>query len=307
MKIFKVRRFFQIFSTIIHNGYPGFLATGSIYTGYFKKFCGPGLNCYSCPAALFSCPLGSLQQIMISLRILPWSYLSQVFLYLIAQILLFSLLLGRFICGWLCPFGFLQELLYRIPFYKKKIHLPFRVERYLKHFFLLTFIFLFPALFIKEIGYGILWFCKYLCPAGTLEAGYFNLLINPSLRNKIGYIFALKSGILAMILLFSLMELRFFCKNLCPLGLIYGFFNKFSFLKLRWDEKSCNQCTLCEKICPMNLKIPKELNSVECIRCLNCLEVCPRKAILLDKNFLYLPERYLIKQSVGVLKNEKRR
>lgn len=305
MKIFRIRRLFQILSTGLHNGYLGFLTTGNIYTGFLKSFCGPGLNCYSCPAALFSCPLGSIQQIMISLRILPWSYLSQVFLYLLAQLLIFSLFLGRFICGWLCPFGFFQELIYKVPFFKREIQLPFRMERYFKHFFLISFVFIFPALFIKEIGYGILWFCKYVCPAGTLEAGYFNLIINPSLSKKIGYIFYLKTGLFFLILVFCLMEVRFFCKNLCPLGLIYGLFNRFSFLKLRWDERACNNCTLCERTCPMNLKIPKELNSVECIRCLNCLELCPRKAIHLEKSFIYWPEKYEINLSVGALRNEK--
>ncbi len=307
MKIFKLRRLIQILSTLLHNGYIGFFSTGSIYTGYLKSFCGPGLNCYSCPAALFSCPLGAIQQIMISARLLPLSYLSQAFFYVLSQVLLFSLLLGRFVCGWLCPFGFFQEILYKIPFYKREFHLPFRVERYVKHLLLIFFVFLFPVLFIKEIGYGILWFCKYLCPAGTLEAGYFNLLINPSLKNKIGYIFALKSFLLILILLFCIMEIRFFCKNLCPLGLIYGIFNKFSFLRLRWEDRACNRCSLCEKICPMNLKIPQELNSVECIRCLNCLELCPKKAIHLEKTFIYLPERYQIKLSVGELKHESRR
>jgi len=306
MKIFRFRRTAQLFSTALQNGYLGFLSTGGIYTGFLKRFCAAGLNCYSCPAAFFSCPLGTLQQVMISLRMLPLSYLLQVMGYLLFQLLLLSLLLGRFICGWLCPFGFLQELLYKIPFYKRTFHLPFRLERYLKHLFLLTLVLLFPALFMKEIGYGILWFCKYVCPAGTFEAGYLNLLINPSLRDKIGIIFALKSTLFVLILLFCLMELRFFCKNLCPLGLIYGLFNRFSLFRLRWEERACNNCTLCEKICPMNLKIPSQLNSVECIRCLNCLEHCPQKAIHLEKNLWYLPERYQIEKSVGVLRYERR-
>jgi len=307
MKIFKVRRFLQITSTLFHNGYLGFLSTKGIYTGFLKSFCAPGLNCYSCPAALFSCPLGALQQVMISLRLLPFELLSKAFFYIFGQVLLFSLLFGRFICGWLCPFGLLQEVIYKIPFYKKQITLPFQIQRYLKHFFLLFFVFLFPALFLKEeIGYGLLWFCKFVCPAGTLEAGYLNLLINPSLKEKVGLIFLLKTIILIGVIIFCLMEIRFFCKNLCPLGLIYGLFNKFSLLKLRWDEGACSICGVCEKVCPMNLKIPKEINSTECIRCLNCLELCPKKAIHLEKNLWYLPERYLITKSVGELKNERR-
>ncbi|MFN3505547.1 MAG: 4Fe-4S binding protein [Caldimicrobium sp.] len=303
MKIFKIRRTLQIASSLLHNSYFGFISTGSIYTGTLKRFCGPGLNCYSCPAAIFSCPLGSLQQIMISLKILPWNMLSQAILYTLGNILLLSLFLGRFICGWLCPFGFFQDLLYKIPFLKKRITLPFNLQKYLKYFFLLFLVFLFPALFIKEIGYGILWFCKYICPAGTLEAGYLNLLINPSLLEKIGLIFFLKSFLLLFILLLCLADLRFFCKNLCPLGVIYGFFNKIGLFRLHWKKHSCNVCGICEKVCPMNLSIPKDLNSLECIRCLNCLSVCPSKAIGLEKSILFLPEKYSIAESVSNLKN----
>ncbi len=306
MKIFKTRRTIQILATLLQNGYTGFLSTGNIYTGALKRFCAPGLNCYSCPASLFSCPLGSIQQIMISLRLLPWSYLVQVFLYLFGYLLLMSLFLGRFICGWLCPFGFLQELLYKLPFYKKTFNLPYRAQRYLKHLFLILLVFLFPALFIKEIGYGILWFCKYICPAGTLEAGYFNLLLQPGLTQKIGLVFAWKSLLLLVILLLCIMEIRFFCKNLCPLGLIYGIFNKFSLFRLSWVKTQCTGCTLCEKVCPMGLTIPKELNSLECIRCLNCLEVCPTKAIHLERTFQFLPERDQIDFSVEGVRDAKR-
>lgn len=307
MKILRVRRFIQILATFFQNGYTGFLSTGSLYTGVLKRFCSPGLNCYSCPAAFFSCPLGSLQQIMISAKLLPWSYLSQVFLYLLGYLLLMSLFLGRFICGWLCPFGLLQELLYKIPFYKRTFNLPYRAQRYLKHLLLIFFVLLFPALFIKEIGYGILWFCKYVCPVGTLEAGYLNLLIQPALMQKVGIIFAWKSLLFIGILLFCLMELRFFCKNLCPLGLIYGIFNKFSLFRLNWIKKQCTGCTICEKVCPMQLTIPKELNSVECIRCLNCLEVCPTKAIHLEKSLQFLPERHQIDFAVEGVRDAKRR
>lgn len=306
MKILKIRRALQIASTFLHNSYYGFIFTGNIYTGTLKRFCGPGLNCYSCPAAIFSCPLGALQQIMISLKILPWNMLAQAFLYILGNIFIFSLFLGRFICGWLCPFGFFQDLLYKIPFLKRKIALPLNAQRYFKYFFLLFFVFLFPALFIKEIGYGVLWFCKYICPAGTFEAGYLNLLINPALIEKIGLIFLLKSFFFLFIFFLCLMELRFFCKNLCPLGVIYGLFNRIGLFRLHWKKSSCNLCGLCEKICFMDLSIPKDLNSIECIRCLNCLSVCPSKAITLERSIKYLPERYSIPATIRNLKLNKK-
>ncbi|MCS7199126.1 MAG: 4Fe-4S binding protein [Caldimicrobium sp.] len=306
MKIFKLRKITQTFSTIIHNGYGGFLFTGNLYTGPLKGYCAPGLNCYSCPAALFSCPLGALQQLMISLRVLTLEQIIKVFFYLLGTLLLFSLFFGRFICGWLCPFGFLQDLIYKLPFPKKSLDLPKRSQKYLKHFFLIFFVFLFPALFLTELGYGILWYCKYFCPAGTLEAGYFNFPLKPELTQLIGKVFLLKTLIFIIIILLCVIDIRFFCKNLCPLGLLYGLFNRFSIWQLRWNERACNQCSLCERVCPMNLTLPKELNGVECIRCLQCLELCPTKAIGLERTLYYLPQKYQINLSLGVLRYEKK-
>lgn len=307
MKVFKLRRITQLISTLLHNGYFGFPLTGNIYTGGLKQFCAPGLNCYSCPSALFSCPLGALQQVLISLRVLPFELMARALLYVVGMIFLFSLLFGRFICGWLCPFGFLQDLLYRIPFYKGKITLPLNLQRYVKHGLLLLFVIILPLLLLGDSGYGTLWFCKYFCPAGTLEAGLFNLPIRPELKDLVGKLFFVKLLLLIVILLFCIIEIRFFCKNLCPLGLIYGIFNRFSFFQLYWHEKNCSACGLCEKVCPMGLRIPRDLNSTECIRCLNCLTACPSKAIHLERSIYYLPERYQKNLTVGDIGHADRR
>ena len=276
------RRWFQFFSTLLHNSYSGFLITHNIYTGFLKNFCAPGLNCYSCPASSFACPLGILQNFFASVRILSGQVLVGSFFYILSFFLLFSLFLGRFICGWLCPFGFFQDLIYKIPFFKKQINLPFQIQRYFKFFFLFFFVIILPLFVVNELGYGILWFCKYICPAGTLEAGYFNLILQHSLFSLIGFVFYLKSFIFFLFFFLCLMDLRFFCKNICPLGLIYGSFNNISFFRLSFNPNNCNLCKMCEKVCPSNLSIPKELNSINCIRCLNCLKICPTKAIKLE-------------------------
>jgi len=238
--------------------------------------------------AWFSCPLGILQNLFASVRIILAQIIFSAFAYSIGIILIISLAFGRFICGWLCPFGLFQELLYRIPFFKKELPLPFRLQRYFKHLLLIFFVILLPFLYLTEIGYGLLWFCKFVCPAGTLEAGYTNLLLQPNLSKNIGLTFYLKTLLLLAIIFLCIVDIRFFCKNLCPLGLIYGIFNRFGLLKLRWNEKNCILCGACEKICPMGLNIPKDLNSVECIRCLNCLSLCPTKAISLERSLIYL-------------------
>ena len=76
---------------------------GTIYQGNSKKFCAPGLNCYSCPGAVAACPLGALQA---SLNSFP----TALPLYMLGILLLFGALLGRAVCAFLCPFGLIQEL-----------------------------------------------------------------------------------------------------------------------------------------------------------------------------------------------------
>lgn len=277
------RRIVQVFSLFLHNGYLVFPFTKTLYTGPLKGFCAPGLNCYSCPASLFSCPLGVLQNILSALKILKWQTLIAPFLYLLGFFLFFGLTLGRFICGWVCPFGFFQDLIYKIPFLKRKITFPWRTQKYLKHLVLIGLVFWVPLTFQNEIGYGILGFCKFLCPAGTLEAGYLNLILTSELWDYIGRLFYFKTLFLLGVMILVLVDYRFFCKNLCPLGLIYGLFNKFSFLRFKIDVDRCTRCKACEKICPVDIYPLEEPNSVECIRCLNCVKICPHHAIHIEK------------------------
>jgi len=250
-----------------------------------------------------ACPLGILQQVMGTLRVLPPVALKAA-LYVLGTFLVYGLFLGRFVCGWLCPFGFLQEMLYKVP--SPKITLPRRV-RSLKILLLVFLVLLLPLVLRKETGYGEVWFCRTFCPAGTLEAGFLNLMIEPQLRALVGSIFYWKTFLLGIIFLGSIVYMRFFCKLFCPLGLIYGFFNRVGLFRLRWREKTCIRCGACEKLCPMELKIPKELNGKECIRCLNCLNGCPTKSIALTTSFRLERELDFIPLSVGEMRYEARR
>jgi polyferredoxin len=272
------RRIVQIASFLIHNGYLGVVTGSILYRGWLKGVCAPGLNCASCPFALFACPLGILQNFISFFRILPFSALISTFFYTSAFFLIYGLLFGRAICGWLCPFGFLQELLYKIPFYKKNFP---RILRYIKYFFLIFFVILLPALITNELGYGEPWFCKYICPVGTLEAGYGMLLFQRKFVSLIGTVFYFKTFLLVLILTLCLIEERFFCKYLCPLGLIYGFFNKISFLRIKVKKSLCKNCKNCIGVCPQKIDPVEEADSTECIKCFKCKDVCSKKAIIL--------------------------
>ncbi len=280
MKLIGVnRKITQVLSAIGTNSYiPGFF-TGRIYRGGAKHICVPGLNCYSCPGALGSCPIGALQTTLASLQ-------GRISLYSLGTIALIGSISGRFTCGWLCPFGLFQELLYKIPFKKKQrivtpsgTPIPKSPLRYLKYIIFLLFVCILPALVRSDAGLGESWFCAYICPAGTIEAAFPLLLKNESLRQVIGWRFIWKASIAVTIVLLSLYENRPFCKYICPLGALYGVCNKASLFYLTIDRDICTSCGKCQSVCGMGLDPVSELTSAECIRCGACKEICPTHAI----------------------------
>ena len=272
-KISKVRFLIQAAFTALSNGYVKGFAHGKIYQGDLKYVCVPGMNCYSCPGALGSCPIGALQSTLSSREY-------KISLYVFGLISLFGVIFGRFICGFLCPFGLIQDLLFKISFVKKVRKL--KGEKFLRgirFLILAVFVIILPMFIIDITGLGKPWFCKYICPVGTLEGGVPLVLMNESLRSAIGFLFKWKVAILIAILLFSIIIYRPFCRYICPLGAIYGIFNKISFVRYRVDKSKCSKCGLCQKKCELNIKVYENPNSMDCIRCGKCIESCPVKAI----------------------------
>ena len=194
-------------------------------------------------------------------------------------LVLFGLTLGRWICGWLCPFGWVQDLVYRIPFFKKLRTFRFdRVLRVLKYAVLGVLVIGLPLLSAFK-GVLVPWFCKLLCPSGTLFAGIPLVLANGSLSGQIGFLFWWKVGVLLALLLLGLLISRPFCRYLCPLGAIYGCFNRIALVRLDYAPKACVHCGKCETVCPMGIDPVKQFNSIECIRCGRCARACPKESL----------------------------
>ncbi len=244
---------------------------GRIYQGKWKVFCNPGLNCYSCPAASFACPIGALQAVGGS-RDFSFSF------YVTGLLLAFGVVFGRAVCGFLCPFGLLQELLHKIPSPKWKLK---KVFLSIKYIVLVVFVLLLPIAVTDYMGMGKPAFCQYICPAGTLEGGVFLLAAHEGLRKSIGALFTLKMAILLATILGCILIYRFFCRILCPLGAIYGLFNKISIYHLEVDEHKCNGCGKCSRACKMEVNPVKKPQSAECIRCGDCVDACPQGAVRL--------------------------
>ena len=276
-KTARIRGWIQAAATLLTNIHIPNLFKGKIYQGKAKTVCVPGLNCYSCPAATGACPIGAFQAVVGSSKF-KFSY------YITGFFILIGVILGRFICGFLCPFGWFQELLHKIPSPKlstKKL----KPLRYLKYGVLLVMVILLPIVVVNEIGMGDPFFCKYLCPQGVLEGAIPLSITNEGIRSALGVLFSWKAFVLLAVIVGSIFFYRPFCKWLCPLGAFYALLNRVSLFQMKVDKDKCVSCGACEKACKMDVDVTKNPNHTECIRCGMCMKSCPTNAICYKYGF----------------------
>ena len=264
------RRLIQLYAALLTNANLKGFVNGQIYQGPVKNACVPGLNCYSCPAAAGSCPLGSLQNALAaSGKRTPY--------YIFGIILLYGIILGRTICGFLCPFGLIQDLLFKIKTPKLRKSRVTKVLSLLKYVILVLLVVVLPLIYaFKDTPLPA--FCKYVCPAGTL-GGAIGLLINSAndgLYAMLGPLFTWKFVLLVIFIAACVFIYRFFCRFFCPLGALYGLFNKISILGIRLEKPKCTDCGRCISTCKMDITT---VGDKECISCGECVSVCPTKAI----------------------------
>lgn len=272
-----MRGWIQAGATLLTNIHLPNFFRGGIYQGKGKSVCVPGLNCYSCPAASGACPIGSFQAVVGSSKF-GFSY------YITGFLILLGVLLGRFICGFLCPFGWLQELLHKIPS-KKLSTKKLKPLTYLKYIILLLAVVLLPALAVNDVGMGDPFFCKYICPQGVLEGAIPLSLVNEGIRAALGTLFVQKLFILLAVVALSILFYRPFCKWICPLGAFYALLNKISLLEIKMDEQKCVSCGKCAASCKMDVDVRKTPNHAECIRCGKCITACPAEALCFHYGF----------------------
>jgi polyferredoxin len=264
------RRLVQLASTLLYNANLVGFAQGTTFMGNTKGLCVPGLNCHSCPAAIGACPLGSFQTALGDIR-------TRLPLYVTGVLVLFGVLLGRAVCAFLCPFGLVQDLLYKIPSPKLKKNTATRRLSLLKYAVLIVFIIYLPLHFLWVNGVSSPAFCKYLCPMGTLQAGIPLVLANESLRAITGVLFQWRLLWLGIIILAGIFIFRPFCRFLCPLGAIYSLFNKVAMFGIKVNAHRCTGCRACTNSCKLDVY---RVNDRECIRCGDCRLVCAQKALV---------------------------
>ena len=282
------RRLIQLYAALLYNANIKGFVTGEIYQSESTKYmCVPGLNCYSCPGAVGACPMGAFQNSLANTD-------TRAPYYVLGILALFGLMLARTICGFMCPVGLCQELLYKIRTPKLKKGRVTRVLSYLKYVILALAIAI-PLIYaLKDIPLPA--FCKYICPAGTL-GGAVMLLINPNnsaMFDMLGWQFTWKFSLAIAFVVASIFIFRVFCRFVCPLGAIYGFFNKFALIGVTVDKESCTDCGLCVMHCKMDVK---RVGDHECINCGECMAVCPTKAISWKGSTIFLRHSAVAEQT----------
>lgn len=279
----------QLAWTALTNGYAAGFAGGRIFTGASKQLCVPGLNCYSCPGALGACPLGALQAV-VGARQFQFAF------YVAGFFLVTGAVLGRFVCGFLCPMGLLQDLLYRLPRPKalgrKKLLPGDRALQWVRYVLLVLFCLLLPMALVDVVGQGSPWFCEFVCPSGTLMGSVPLLAANPALRSALGPLWVWKMALAVVLCLLAVVYYRPFCRCLCPLGAVYGLFNPVSLYGIRLDEAACIRCGKCRQACGFDIPVYLRPNSPLCIRCGKCVDACPTGALAMGFSLHRAPTRY---------------
>jgi ferredoxin-type protein NapH len=228
-----------------------------------KWLCNPVLSCHSCVLSWFACPIGVF---------IHYSGY-HIFPFLAAgTVLLIGALIGRLLCGWVCPFGFVQDLLHKIPTPKFRLP-PWTANT--KYVILIATVFLIPW-FWGESSRGV--YCWY-CPSAALQVTVPHVLGGGALSAAS----IIKLVLTAVILFFVVFVERGFCTLMCPIGALLAPMNKISLWIVKIPVTDCMSCGSCDDDCPTGIEpalrveegIPSNRH-LDCIVCHECQPSCPQ-------------------------------
>jgi ferredoxin-type protein NapH len=221
--------------------------------------CSPVFHCYACPLSTFACPIGVIAQFG-ALHVFPF--------IAVGLLVAVGAFFGTLICGWVCPFGLLQDLTAKVP--TPKFDLP-KYTGYFRYVMLVGTVLAIPYFFGESHP---LFVCR-VCPAGALEAAVPTMAGQAITGQEVVWPNAIKITILVVFLIAIFFMKRPWCRVLCPLGAIFSLFNRVSAFFLRFDADKCTHCDRCHKLCEYGIEPEKTPNDLNCIRCLECTKCSP--------------------------------
>ena len=208
---------------------------------------------------------------------------------LLGGTMILALFLGRIFCGWICMFGWIQELPARLGqwIFKKRFTVPSAIDKPLRY---LKYVVLFTALYFtwKMADLVISPYDPFAAYA-HLPAGFTSLFDE----------YLIGAIILFGTIILSFFYDRVFCKYFCPMGAFLGIIYKFTNYKIKRDEETCIHCNKCTKACPVNIDVAnlESVTDAECINCLECVTVCPTKKETLKP---FVMRKYMKPLIVGI-------
>jgi len=223
------------------------------------------LNCQACELAWLGCPVGMLQRYVIESRI-PF--------YVYGVVIGFGVALGRAICGWLCPFGLIQDLLDKVSSHR---YTPPQWLRSIKYVFLIGVV-------LMALTTGTIFWCRYLCFGALL--GVIPYWLTWQTVSAFWLVYHL--AIFAAYVAFSYMTHgRAWCRYFCPLGAIFSLVNPIALVKRKYNSDACIQCGKCTPVCPMDLDPTKDdlRSKLDCIKCGRCAKECGPNALYITTSF----------------------
>lgn len=236
-----------------------------------KWLCNPVLSCHSCVLSWFACPIGVFVHYS-GYHLFPF--------FALGTVLLLGVLFGRLFCGWVCPFGFLQDMLHKIP--TRKLALPMWTSR-IKYFVLGVGVFLLPFFLGEET---LLSFCR-ICPASALQVTIPNL-ITQGVQN-ISTMTVVKLSVLGIVLLGVVFSSRAFCKILCPIGALLAPLNYISAHFVKVPAPGCLSCGECDAACPTGISPSQRIErsespsrQLDCVVCHDCRKACVQATVPAD-------------------------